>query len=113
MPTSANRGKLFTAHILKQISKTYPINEFLDIGPGMGTYALLYSGVFPKARWTGIEGWGPYFEEFQLAKLYNQLICADARWVNYAKLGNFDICFCGDILEHMSVPEAKELVGEL
>lgn len=113
MPSSSNKGKLFTAYILQQVSLKYPLEEFLDIGCGMGTYPRLYSGLFENSTWVGIEGWGPYFKEYQLERYYQGLICADARWVDLSRLGNFDACFCGDILEHMSVAEAVDLVHRL
>ena len=113
MPTSSNKGKIYTGYVLNEFSKTYPIGECLDIGCGSGTYPRLYSQLFSNARWTGVEGWGPYIKEHDLHKYYQELICADARWLDYSKLGSFDVSFCGDILEHMTIAEAAKLVDEL
>jgi SAM-dependent methyltransferase len=81
----------------------------LDIGCGCGTYAKL----FPDAEWTGIEVWEPYVDKFKLRELYKDLHIAYARTFDYSQLGKFDIAFAGDVLEHMTAEEAKDLFEKL
>ena len=38
---------------------------------------------------------------------------ADARVVDWPRLGPFDLAFCGDVLEHMTKPEALDLLDRL
>lgn len=101
--TSALEGKRF---IYDFIRATKP-KKGLDIGCGSGTYARL----FPELEWTGIEIWEPYVNIFSLDRLYEQFILADAR--TWEPDDKYDIAIAGDVLEHMSVVEAVDLVGKL
>ena len=105
MPTSSQNGK---AHI-KRIVGALKHDRMLDIGCGEGTYAKL----FPYADWTGIEVWEPYVEAYGLKSLYSKLIIADARTHVFEPEDRFDIAFAGDVLEHMTQEEAKDLLGRL
>lgn len=103
MPFSAQNGK---ASICWVMSKIPTPKTALDIGCGQGTYAKL----FPKLEWTGVEIWEPYVEKYGLKSLYPDLHVADARtWGTEKK---FDVCFLGDVLEHMTEEEAQSLVRE-
>lgn len=105
MPYSSESGKQHIKNILARVKK----DRVLDIGVGSGTYAKL----LPGSEITGVEVWEPYVEKFGLKELYKELIIEDARKVDYAALGRFDVAIAGDVLEHMTEDEAKELVEKL
>jgi hypothetical protein len=85
----------------------------LDIGVGAGNHSTLFRPQYRRAEWVGVEIWGPYIKQFRLNRKYDKIIIADIRWLDFARLGNFDICFCGDIIEHMPVEDAQRVVGNL
>jgi glycosyltransferase involved in cell wall biosynthesis len=105
MPVSFESGKAYIREFINKISHS----KMIDIGVGCGTYAKM----FPESHWTGVEIFGPYVEKFGLKKIYQKLIIEDARKIDYLSLGSFDVAIAGDILEHMSANEAKELLENL
>lgn len=105
MPYSFEQGKPYIKSLVSRLKR----DRMLDIGCGCGTYAKL----FPDAEWTGIEVWEPYVDKFKLRDLYKDLHIADARKFDYLQLGKFDIAFAGDVMEHMTSEEAKDLLEKL
>ena len=103
MPFSSNSGKTFIKS-LDLSAKT-----ILDVGAGCGTYR----DMFPMLglHWTALEVWQPYVEKYKLQDKYDELIVEDIRtWQPKQK---YDICFCGDILEHMNEQEAVLVLNKL
>lgn len=83
----------------------------LDVGAGMGIYSIM-----AKKRgqhWTALEVFAPYVNMFNLQSRYEQIIIADARYVNYDKLGMFDLSIAADMLEHMPKHHAIEVLFNL
>lgn len=105
MPFSFEQGKQYTRNIVGRIKH----DRMLDIGPGSGTYAKM----FPDAEWTGIEIWEPYVEKYGLKDLYKKIIVADSREYDFSELGKFDVAIAGDVLEHMTADEAKNVLEKL
>ena len=103
MPFSSESGKKY----IKDIVSGLPRQKMLDIGCGCGTYAKM----FPDANWTGVEIWEPYVEKYGLTDLYHNLYIADAR--TWEPAAHYDVAFAGDVLEHMTVDEAKHLMDKL
>lgn len=103
MPISSENGKQYIRDFVSKVKH----DNMLDIGVGCGTYA----NMFPDARWTGIEAWQPYVEEFDLRSKYNILTIEDARKVNFT--GSYDVAFLGDVLEHMTAFEAARLLSKV
>lgn len=103
MPFSSDNGKAAIKRAIKRINP----KTGLDIGCGSGTYAKL----FPQIQWTGVEVWEPYVEKYGLKDLYHDLIIADAR--KLVTSSKYDVAIAGDVLEHMTVNEAKKLVEKL
>lgn len=103
MPFSSSCGK---GHIKRIVNKLKP-KTALDIGVGAGTYAKM----FPHLEWTGVEIWGPYIEQYGLRDLYPTLHNVDAR--EWEPTQQYDVVFCGDVLEHMTAQEAKALLDRL
>lgn len=85
----------------------------LDVGPGAGTYAHLMRP-HHRAYWTGVEAWGPYVGEYSLNDLYDRVIVADVRWIDWRHLkGSVDMAIAGDVLEHMDRQDACDLIDSL
>lgn len=103
MPFSSDSGK----HHIRRIISRVPNAKMLDIGPGFGTYAKM----FPHAEWTGVEIWEPYVEKYGLKSFYKHLHICDAR--EWEPTEQYDVAFAGDVLEHMTVDEAKALLAKL
>ena len=103
MPFSSDSGK---GHIKRIVNRIKP-KTALDIGCGVGTYAKL----FPDLEWTGVEIWEPYIEKYDLKSLYSTLHNVDAReWIPTQR---YDVAFLGDVLEHMTVTNARFVLERL
>jgi cyclopropane fatty-acyl-phospholipid synthase-like methyltransferase len=83
----------------------------VDIGPGEGTYARLMRP-HHRARWGAVEAWGPYVEQFDLNRLYDHVIVADARYLDPV-LYAVDLVIAGDVLEHMTHDDARQLLRRI
>lgn len=84
----------------------------LDLGVGAGTYARLMRP-HHLAHWTAIEAWAPYARQFNLASLYDRVIIADARHLCWYALATADLAIAGDVLEHMTRPQARDIIAHL
>ena len=110
MPTSSHLGKLYTTMMLKKLHEAVSIRNVVDFGCGEGTYRRLLGPHLPGARWTGIEVWQPYVDQFDLRSQYDSLIVQDCRSVDCLALAPVDLAIFGDILEHMTGDEAASVV---
>lgn len=104
MPVSSEENK----DIAKKWIDDLHAKRVLDVGVGQGTYADLART--PEQHWYGIEAYYPYVEQFNLEGKYDEVIIGDARYINYTKLGLFDLIICGDMLEHLTKDGSKELI---
>ena len=104
MPMSSSEGKDWIRSHVAALAERAPVSV-LDIGPGVGTYAKLLAGL-PIARMTGVEAWEPYVATYRLREYYDEIIIGDARVVD---LPEADVVILGDIVEHMTRDEAREL----
>lgn len=127
MPVSSISGKHLIDRAVQRVAES--IKErmvgVLDIGVGSGTYFDRYSNTLlnnrKKALWTGVEIWEPYIAKYGLANKYAEINRADARefaatWAERSQrkgIPFFDICFVGDVAEHMTKEEAQAMVGNL
>ena len=111
MPGSKKAGKAWIVELYQALGRLDPLRAVLDIGPGAGTYAKLLRR--DGQIWTAVEVWGPYVERYALSNLYDRVIVADARVVDWCRLGPFDVGFCGDVLEHMTKDDALDLLARL
>jgi hypothetical protein len=82
--------------------------SILDIGAGCGTYGTLLKGFFEYID--GVEAYEPYIKKFDLDKVYNNIFCIDTLDVN---LMPYDYIIMGDIIEHLTVMEAKILTTRI
>jgi hypothetical protein len=117
MPTSDRQGKFVAKALINQANPT----NIWDIGPGEGTYYHLieddgpnnewYSGNFH--HWTAVEIWQPYVDKYDLRSMYDNLVVADVRDVDFSEVGTFlkeDLIIFGDVLEHMPEDDARRVI---
>lgn len=109
MPTSSTENK---EKIVKWYKEIAPLSV-IDIGPGKGTYAKLLKPFVADTHWTGIEAWAPYINQYNLEQYYNYIVIADARVVDYERIGNSSLVIMGDVLEHMTKFEAIDLINRV
>jgi len=108
MITSSFEGKPQIKEWLKTLDIQH--NKVLDIGAGAGTYPVLYRDTLKDCKWTGVEIWEDYKIKFGIEKHYDTLLIGDARMMQF---NYYDVCFLGDVLEHMTKEEAISLVNKL
>ena len=95
----------FKNHLILNVRKTTAI---LDVGAGAGTYGKLLKNDFPNID--GIEIHLPYSQMFNLADNYKNLHVGDVRDF---ELTQYDYIILGDVLEHMTYEDARELLDRI
>ena len=104
MPTSDQENKDIVVRWYNQVKP----RSVLDIGAGNGTYSKLIANK-RGAHWTALEAWSPYIKRYRLHTKYNDVIVADARYVDYSLIHS-ELTIAGDVLEHMTKSEAKRCI---
>lgn len=92
-------------HFIKNVS---PSVKILDAGAGCGTYANLLKNEFPNMD--GIEIFQNYVDMFDLRSKYNNLFIGNVLDFN---LEQYDYIILGDIIEHMTFLQARELLDKI
>ena len=92
-------------HFIKNVQKSVSI---LDVGAGCGTYSHLLKADFPNMD--GIEIFPKYAEMFDLQSKYNKLIFGDILEFDF---DSYDYLIMGDVLEHMTFIQAKNLIDKI
>jgi predicted TPR repeat methyltransferase len=109
MPYSSAEGK---AAALAWYEEIRP-RAVVDIGAGAGTYAhAVRAHSAWKGRWTAIEAWEPYVEQFGLNGLYDGVVVADVCRLP-ASFYRVDLVIAGDVLEHMPRADAVRLLDRV
>ena len=121
MPYSSNEGKDWLAERIWAALRGAPERadaegnrlapRVLDIGAGSGTYADLLvrtdtGGARHYPHETAIEIYPRYVHQYRLRRKYDEVIIGDAREVGFP---DSDVVILGDVLEHMSFGQAKEV----
>ena len=101
MPISSREGKDWTRARVEALG---PVTV-LDVGAGAGTYATLLAGT-GVTHLTALEVFEPYLERYGLAELYDEVVLGDARTT---ELPAADVVILGDVAEHMTREEARDL----
>jgi len=121
MPSSASESIPYIIEFAREIVPKP--QHILDVGVGFGKLGFLIREYyeakefnrFQKKDWqieiVGIEIFEPYITEMQKI-IYNKIVIGDV-FEQIKKLGNFDIAFLGDILEHFEKDRGYELLDEL
>ena len=92
-------------HFFKNV---HPNVKILDVGPGCGTYSHLLKERFDNMD--AIEIFEPYINQFDLRNKYNNVTIGDIRTFDFS---GYDYIIIGDVLEHLSVADAKELISKI
>ena len=136
MPHSKKAGKKTIVKWVEQLKSNNKLihKAVLDIGVGEGTYLnwlkhkyrpggdkyqtlkqiwLINGGPLSDSKWTGVEVWSPYIEQFDLREKYDMILNTDIRKIDYSAIGPFDVAVAGDVLEHMSKEDAIDVVKNI
>lgn len=107
MPKSNSAGKMWSYKLVSQLHARAPLQRILDVGAGLGIYARFRE---PGQHWTAVEAWAPYVKSYALHTLYDHVIVADIRYLDWQRVAPLDLVICGDVLEHMSKEDALDVV---
>lgn len=136
MPHSKKAGKATIVEWVEQLKAENKLihKAAMDIGPGEGAYLnwlkhkyqpggdkyetlkqnwLVNGGPLADSKWTGVEIWAPYVDEFNLRDRYDTVLIEDVRKLNYSEIGKFDVTIAGDVLEHMTKEDAIDVVKNI
>ncbi|MGA1753202.1 MAG: class I SAM-dependent methyltransferase, partial [Pontimonas sp.] len=109
---SSHEGKQWIIEQTKKHVEQYHQQiEFLDIGCGKGIYWEIINRKIHKGRWTAVEVWEPYIKQYRLYEKYDVIINEDVR--TWEPGQEYTITYCGDVLEHMTRPEAEQVIQKL
>lgn len=102
MPGSDGETRDFSISKIKE----FGAENILDVGAGLGTYAIELKAANWGGNIVGLEVWEPYIELYGLRSKYDDLILKDVREHDDF---NYDVVIFGDILEHMTKDEAVSI----
>lgn len=79
-------------------------SECLDVGACDGEYFNLLNDILTM---DAVEVWEPNVTRYELKKKYRMVYIDDIRGLKY---GEYDLVIFGDVIEHMTVEEAREVI---
>lgn len=85
---------------------------FLDVGCGRGTLGLLLRAWGRKNEMIGVDIWEEYLEDAKKNKVYDHLICCDARYLPFRKK-TFVFTASIELLEHLPKEDGFSFIKEL
>lgn len=104
-----------STHIFKQETRDYILSRFpdteiqiLDVGPGKGAYSKLLRP--PYQNIDACEIWSSYIQEFELESKYRKIYVSD---ICDFEFDYYDLIIIGDVLEHLSIIKAQELLKRI
>lgn len=99
----------FKLEVKQHLFNNIDINvNILDVGPGYGTYGNLLKPKYTKVD--AIEIWEPYVNQFNLKSIYRNVFIGDICDFDFS---DYDYLILGDILEHIEIPRAIELISKI
>jgi hypothetical protein len=100
---------MFKSQVAKHIIESFnPAMNILDVGAGSGVWSDLLYGHFKNID--ALEIHEPYINDFNLRGKYRKVLMGDIRNFVY---NSYDYLIMGDILEHLPVQDAKNLLEEI
>ena len=104
-----NSYTFFKPEIKQWFKDNVPTSKrILDVGPGQGTYSDLLREL--GYRMDAVEVWAPYVDEFNLRAKYDNVYIGN---IMDFDIKDYDFVILGDVLEHLSVEDAKFLISKL
>lgn len=99
----------FKIDVCKHIIKTQPqSSKILDAGAGSGKYGAMLRMWFNNID--ALEIFEPYIEQFNLKEIYNNVYNDN---IIHFDIAEYDYIIMGDILEHLSVEDAHNLITKI
>lgn len=96
----------FKQDIKEYLTKLFSKNAtILDVGAGCGTYYNLLNDYFKRID--AVEVFQPNIDNYDLRNKYHKVYNVDIKDFKYE---NYDIIIFGDIIEHLEVKEAQEVL---
>ena len=83
--------------------------KVLDIGAGAGIYRFMLRNI--QNGFDAVEIHKPYIEQFNIEQFYDKVYNCDA--VDFDKYNEYDIIICGDMLEHLTIERAQQLIKKI
>ena len=100
---------LFKDQVRDHIVDNFPKHtKFLDVGAGSGTYGRMLKPHYEKVD--ALEIFPEYIKMFKLEEVYNKIHIGDILEFSFLE---YDYIIMGDILEHLSIKDAKELIKKI
>lgn len=91
-------------HILNNVPRDAKI---LDVGAGSGTYGMMLNAFY---HIDALEIFEDYIKEFKLHEIYQNIHIGDIKKFIFTQ---YDYLIIGDVLEHLSIPDAKYLLAKI
>lgn len=110
MPYSFSWGKDIIINEIMLLINSGKIKSILDVGAGAGVYGKLLKSYGYTGKLDALEIWDPYVEEFKLKETYDNVFVGDVR--NF-DLFSYDYVIFGDVVEHLTYADAKEVLKGL
>lgn len=102
----AKSYETYKNEITEYLKKKYKNNStILDVGCGEGTYYNYLHDFF--TRIDGVEIYKPNIDKYELESKYRKIYNANIKDFKYS---SYDIIIFGDIIEHLEVEEAQEVL---
>ena len=103
----ATSYKYFKEDIKDYLKQNFDENAtILDVGAGEGTYYNLLHDYFKNMN--AVEIFRPNIQKYELEKKYTTVICGNIHGLPYTY---YDIIIFGDIIEHLDIKEAQEVLN--
>lgn len=85
----------------------------LDVGPGMGTYYDIIKSIDSTITCDAVEPTKNYVIDFDLKSKYNNVFEQEIQEFVKTNINRYDLCIMGDILEHLFLSEAIDVIDAL
>lgn len=100
---------IYKKEFANHLTELMPPNSLiLDVGAGSGAYGEILKPSFPNID--AIEIFEPYIHMFKLGEKYRNIFCGDIFEFDFT---GYDYILLGDIIEHMTVEKAQELINRV
>jgi autotransporter strand-loop-strand O-heptosyltransferase len=99
----------FKEEVVGWIKENIPTSKrILDVGPGVGTYSYLLRPL--GYRMDAVEIFEPYIDKYNLREKYDNVYVGD---ITTFDISDYDFIILGDVLEHIPVDGAVDLIRRI